>query len=172
MSVGLIVTVTVAVNPSYIGKWFTLYEERQGSNLVYKIEAKITEVTAESVKAAQINIDFKVTNNHPFGVHLTFSYFWVVDARTHKTALTVFLPESTIEKESIKHILTTGKVMKIYGLGYKFLVNGVIIWSEIHPSGEVGPFQKNFSEFHSPVEFVHHWWVGTSVRTECIGTSA
>lgn len=156
-SMGLIVTMTVAVNPSYIGRYFTLYEEREGSNLVYKIEARITEVTAEGVKAAQINIEFKVTNKHPFGIHLIFSYFWVEDIRTHKTALTVLLPESIIEKQSIQHILTTGKVTKIYGLGYRFLVSGQIIWSEIRPSGEVGPFQMDFHEFHSPAEFVHNW---------------
>jgi hypothetical protein len=156
MSAGLVATMTVAVEPSYIGQWFTLYEEFQGSHLVYKIDAQITKVIAKSVKTATISVDFRVTNNHPFGVHLTTADFWLMDKRGGKVALTISLPESTIPAKSVSDIFTTGKVVNVYGMGYRFLVQGEIEWYEIYDSGPpVGPFVKVFKEIHSPMEFTH-----------------
>jgi hypothetical protein len=157
VSMGLIVTLTAVANPGYIGQWYTLYQENQGSKVVYKIEAQITKVITESVKTASIRVDFRVTNNHPFGVHLTSASFWLEDIRAGKTALSIDLPESNISAESITNIYATGQVVKLYGMGYKFLVNGEIEWYEMYGSGqgsyEVGPFVKVIHEFHSPVEF-------------------
>jgi len=147
LSVGL--TVAVAVNPNLIGQWFTLFEEFQGTNLVYKVEARVIGVTATGAKTADLDIQVRVTNNHAFGINLTFALFTVVDLRELRTTLKVFLPVSTFPANSVTSIFTTGKVIKVLGLGNKYLVDGTITWKEVYPSGEVGPFTKFIHEVHS-----------------------
>lgn len=154
VSVGLIVTMTAAVNPGFLNQWYTLYEESQGSNVIYKVEVKITKITVTAVKAADLDIRVRVTNNHPFGVHLTSASFKAYDIRERAT-LRMSLPDSIIPANSVSDIFTTGMVNRVLGLGYKYQVDGTITWNEIYASGEVGPFTKDFHERHNALEFLH-----------------
>jgi len=154
-SVGLIVTIAAAVNPSLIGQWYTIYQEGQGSNTIYKIEARINKAISESVKTANLEIQIRVTNGHPFAVKLLdTTVFRVGDMRQGHLTLVVFIPESTIPANKISDIFASGRLIKVYGIGHRFVVDGVIDWEEIYPNGVVvGPFEKTFHEIHSTFEF-------------------
>jgi hypothetical protein len=156
VSVGLFVTLTEAANPSFVGRWFTLYEEEVGSDTIYKIAGKVAKITATGVKTAKLDIQIRVTNNHDFGVHLTKAYFVVTDKRVSHVVLSMNLPDTVIPAYDITTIYTECTGMKLYGMGYRFLVIGVMEWNEIYDSGAVSPtFTKEFHEVHSPSEYFH-----------------
>jgi len=150
-------TLVTAVKPSVIGTWFTIYEEYEGNDLVYKVEVMIEKATARSVKVIAIDLDIKVTNYHSYGVHVIDSFFRVSDFHRQQTSLFVHFMDKTIPANSIQHIKVPDvRVVKVLGFGPRYLVQGYLEWSEIYDlTGEGAPMEKYFSELHSINEFMH-----------------
>jgi len=146
-------TMAAAISPKLLGQWFTLFEETGPSGTVYKVEARVIGVTPTGVKTATLDVQVRVTNNHAFAVQVTSALFTVVDLQQGRTTLLFSLPASTFPAASVTSVLTTAQVIKVLGVGNKYLVTGTINWLEVYGTTVVGPFFKTFSEIHAVTEF-------------------
>jgi len=150
-------TVVTAVNPSVIGTWFTIYEEYDGPQLVYKVEVRIADAVATTVRVAYIDLDIRVTNHHEFDVKVIEAFFKVCDSHKQRTSVYLSFADVTIgagaiETFTVEHI----KVVKVLGFGPRYQVQGFLEWYEVYsPSHSAGPFVKYFDEVHSVNEFIH-----------------
>lgn len=151
-------TGVVAIKPTLMGTWFTLYEEHDDTNLIYKVEVRVVGVHAENVRAAVLDIEVRVTNNHPFDIYVHIAEFVALDLNKNKYALRMsFHDETILRGPDPTSIMTKCMFYKVIGFGVTYLVQGTIKWSETHDSGTptAGPFTTAFSEVHSIKEFIH-----------------
>jgi hypothetical protein len=150
-------TGVVALQPDVLGTWFTLYEEYEGAELVYKVEARIIAITVTSVDTATLDTEIRITNNHPYGIRMTITEFVIRDVNKNRIILTMYLGDTTIPTGCVKIIKKAEcNAHSLSKLGNMYYVEGSMTWYEMHrkPTGRAGPFTASFSEVHSLKEFL------------------
>ncbi len=155
--------VAAASNPILIGTWFTIYTEERDGVEVYKVEVMATSWSFNSHDMTGVlELDVRVTNNHPVDIHITKADFVIktlpdASALGGEVTLTFLLEDMTIGSGLQETDTVIADVVKLFGVGNKYVVEGVIEWEDIFPfpdpRGTVLHIEE-ISEVHSITELM------------------
>ncbi len=155
--------VAAASRPILIGTWFTIFTEERDDVEVYKVEARAISWSFNSHDMTGVlELDVRVTNSHPVDIHITRADFVIKtlpdrSALGGEVTLTFLLEDMTIGSGLQVTASVTADVVKLFGVGNKYLVEGVIEWEDIFPSpdprGTVLHIEE-ISEVHSITELM------------------
>ncbi len=105
-------------------------------------------------KVADLEVQVRITNNHPVDIRVVDAHFTVVDLHFRRTTLVFDLEDVTIQSGTVVVADTLARVVKVLGLGNRYLVKGTLSWEEISGGTVVGSFFKEFEEVHTVTEFI------------------